>query len=242
LSTTVKPNPLSDTSKKQQVEEMFDNISERYDFLNRVLSLGIDIQWRKKVRKIIAQSGAKNILDVATGTADLAIELAVIEGTYITGIDISQGMLSRGDIKLEKLGLNNRIRLQQADSENLPFENDSFEAITVSFGVRNFENLEKGMMEMSRVLKPGGSLVVLEFSKPRNPVFSAIYWFYFKYILPRLGRLISKDATAYTYLPQSVAVFPEGEDFVNVAKSSGYSHVTYKGLTFGIATLYHCVK
>ncbi len=242
LSTIVKPNPSSDTSKKQQVEEMFDNISGRYDFLNRVLSLGIDVQWRKKVRRIIAKSGAKRILDVATGTADLAIEMAKIEGSEIIGIDISKGMLAKGDIKLEKLGLDKRITLQQADSENLPFEDASFEAITVSFGVRNFENLKKGMTEMGRVLKPGGSLVVLEFSKPRNPVFSAIYWFYFKYILPPLGRLISKDATAYTYLPESVAAFPEGEDFVNVAKSCGYSRVTYKGLTFGIATLYHCVK
>ena len=242
LSTIVKPNPRSDASKKQQVEEMFDNISGRYDFLNRVLSLGIDVQWRKKVRRIIAKSGAQKILDVATGTADLAIELIKIPGSHITGIDISKGMLSKGDIKLEKLGLTDRIVLQQADSENLPFEEAAFEAITVSFGVRNFENLEAGMKEMARVLKPGGSLVVLEFSKPRNPFFSAIYWFYFKYSLPPLGRLISKDATAYTYLPESVAVFPEGEDFVKVAKSCGYSNVTYKGLTFGIATLYHCVK
>jgi demethylmenaquinone methyltransferase / 2-methoxy-6-polyprenyl-1,4-benzoquinol methylase len=242
LSKIVKPNPHSETSKKQQVEEMFDNISGRYDFLNRVLSLGIDIQWRKKVRNIVAASGAKNILDVATGTADLAIELSNIPGTRITGIDISSGMLAKGDVKLEKLGLTDRIVLKQADSENLPFEDATFEAITVSFGVRNFENLEKGMREMGRVLKPGGSLVVLEFSKPRNPVFSAIYWFYFKYILPPLGRLISKDATAYTYLPESVAAFPEGSAFEAVAKSAGYSKISFKGLTFGISTIYHCVK
>lgn len=242
LSNTVKPNPNSDASKKQQVEEMFDNISGQYDFLNRVLSLGIDVQWRKNVRRIIEKQQASRILDVATGTADLAIELSKIKGTQITGIDISAGMLAKGDVKLEALKLNDRIKLQQADSENLPFESESFDAVTVSFGVRNFENLARGMAEMGRVLKPGGSLVVLEFSKPRNPVFSAIYWFYFKYILPPLGRLISRDSRAYTYLPESVAVFPEGEDFVKVAKSAGFNNVNYKGVTFGIATIYHCVK
>lgn len=242
LSKIVKPNPSSDSSKKQQVEEMFDNISGNYDFLNHFLSLGIDYGWRKKVRKKLAATGAKKVLDVATGTADLAIELCKIPEVTVTGVDISKGMLSKGDVKLEKLGLTNRITLQQADSENLPFEDGTFDAITVSFGVRNFENLGKGMSEMSRVMKVGGSLFVLEFSKPTNPIFGGLYWFYFKFILPPLGRLISKDASAYTYLPQSVAAFPEGEVFAEMAKNNGYQTVTYKRLTFGVCTLYHCVK
>jgi demethylmenaquinone methyltransferase/2-methoxy-6-polyprenyl-1,4-benzoquinol methylase len=242
LSSPIKPKPQIDTSKKQQVEEMFDNISARYDFLNHFLSLGIDKAWRKIVRKRVTETGATYILDVATGTADLAIELSKIPESKIIGIDISRGMLDRGDIKIEQLKLNERITLQQADSENLPFKDNTFDAITVSFGVRNFESLENGMKEMLRVLKPGGMLAVLEFSKPRNPLFSAIYWFYFKYILPTVGRLVSKDATAYTYLPQSVAAFPEGEKFKELAKSYGFSDVNFKGLTFGISTLYRCVK
>lgn len=242
MAQIVKPNPQSDSSKKQQVEEMFDNISGNYDFLNHFLSLGIDYSWRKKVRKVIQKTGAKYLLDVATGTADLAIELSKIPQLKMIGVDISRGMLDKGDIKLEKLKLTHRIQLQQADSENLPFQNEEFDAITVSFGVRNFENLQKGMTEMGRVLKKGGCLVVLEFSKPTNPIFGALYWFYFKYILPPLGRLVSKDATAYTYLPQSVAAFPEGQEFVKVAKASGFDEVKFRGLTFGVCTLYECYK
>lgn len=242
LSTIVKPNPQSDSSKKQQVEEMFDNISGNYDFLNHFLSLGIDYSWRKKVRKTIAKTGAQKVLDVATGTADLAIELIKIPGLKVIGVDISRGMLDKGDVKLAQKNLTDRITLIQADSENLPFQDGEFDAATVSFGVRNFENLQKGMTEMCRVLKPGGSLAVLEFSKPTNPIFSGLYWFYFKYVLPPLGKLISKDATAYTYLPQSVAAFPEGEAFVKVAKASGFSQVSFKSLTFGVCTLYHCKK
>ena len=241
-SPIVKPNPASEASKKQQVEQMFDNISPRYDFLNHFLSLGIDYSWRIKVRKTIAKFKPVKVLDVATGTADLAIELIKIKNVNVVGIDISQGMLDFGDVKLIKRGLNDRITLKQADSENLPFEDSAFDAVTVSFGVRNFENLDKGLQEMGRVLKPGGPLVVLEFSKPTNPIFSRLYWFYFKYILPPLGKLFSKDATAYTYLPQSVAAFPEGEEFVTRAKSAGFSNVTYKPLTFGICTMYTCVK
>lgn len=238
----VKPNPASKATKKQQVEQMFDNISPRYDFLNHFLSLGIDYSWRKKVRKKVAKFQPATLLDVATGTADLAIELSKIPGLKITGVDISQGMLDFGDVKLKQRNLQGRIVLQQADSENLPFADASFDAVTVSFGVRNFENLDKGLGEMCRVLKPGSPMMVLEFSKPTNPVFSRLYWFYFKYILPRLGKLLSKDATAYTYLPQSVAAFPEGEEFVSRAKSAGFSSVNYRPLTFGICTLYQCVK
>ena len=242
MATQVKPNPASEASKKQQVEEMFDNISPRYDFLNHFLSLGVDYSWRTKVRKNVNSFGAKRILDVATGTADLAIELIKIPQASVVGVDISQGMLDFGQIKLNQKQLTNRIVLQQADSEKLPFQDAEFDAVTVSFGVRNFETLDKGLSDMCRVLKQNGSLVVLEFSKPTNPIFSRLYWFYFKFILPPLGRLFSKDATAYTYLPQSVAAFPEGKEFCQRAKAAGFSNVTYKPLTFGICTLYHCVK
>jgi demethylmenaquinone methyltransferase/2-methoxy-6-polyprenyl-1,4-benzoquinol methylase len=242
VTTQVKPNPASEASKKQQVEEMFDNISPRYDFLNHFLSLGVDYSWRTKVRKNVHGFGAKHILDVATGTADLAIELTNIPNSTIVGVDISQGMLDFGQIKLNHKKLTNRIALQQADSEKLPFEDQCFDAVTVSFGVRNFENLIAGLSEMHRVLKPGGPMVVLEFSKPTNPVFSKLYWFYFKNILPLMGKLLSRSTNAYTYLPQSVAAFPEGEEFVAKAKSAGFSSVTYKPLTFGICTMYTCVK
>ncbi|MBL7811624.1 MAG: bifunctional demethylmenaquinone methyltransferase/2-methoxy-6-polyprenyl-1,4-benzoquinol methylase UbiE [Bacteroidetes bacterium] len=242
MSTAVKPNPASEASKKQQVEEMFDSISHRYDFLNHFLSLGIDRGWRKKVRKLMAGFGHTRLLDVATGTADLAIELAKIPGVNITGVDISRGMLAKGDEKLKTLGLNSRIVLQVADSEKLPYDDESFDGITVAFGVRNFENLEKGLSEMQRVLTVGGHLMILEFSKPRNPVFSALYWFYFKTILPVAGRLFSKSSNAYTYLPQSVAAFPEGEKMVEILNNCGYRNVSFKPLTMGVCTLYICEK
>jgi demethylmenaquinone methyltransferase/2-methoxy-6-polyprenyl-1,4-benzoquinol methylase len=242
VSTQVKPNPASEASKKQQVEEMFDNISPRYDFLNHFLSLGVDYSWRTTVRKNVNSFGAKRILDVATGTADLAIELTKIKESNIVGIDISQGMLDFGQIKLNQKRLTNRITLKQADSEKLPFVDQEFDAVTVSFGVRNFENLLAGLAEMHRVLKPGCPMVVLEFSKPTNPVFSKLYWFYFKNILPLLGKMLSRSTNAYTYLPQSVVAFPEGEEFVDKAKSVGFSSVTFKPLTFGICTMYTCVK
>lgn len=242
VSVQVKPNPASEASKKQQVEEMFDNISPRYDFLNHFLSLGVDHSWRTTVRKNVNSFGAKRILDVATGTADLAIELTKIKESNIVGIDISQGMLDFGQIKLNQKKLTNRIILKQADSEKLPFMDREFDAVTVSFGVRNFENLLVGLAEMHRVLKSGGPLLVLEFSKPTNPIFSRLYWFYFKNILPLLGKMLSRSTNAYTYLPQSVAAFPEGEEFVEKAKSVGFSNVTFRPLTFGICTMYTCVK
>lgn len=221
---------------------MFDDISGRYDFLNHLLSLGIDKGWRRKVRKSLASLEPKNILDVATGTADLAIEMAKLGDVRITGVDISRGMLDMGDRKLLKQNLNHKITLQQADSENLPFQDNDFDAITVAFGVRNFENLEKGLSEMSRVLKTGGKLAVLEFSQPTNKLVGALYWFYFKNVLPFVGRLFSKNATAYTYLPESVSKFPEGENFATIAKNNGFSQVQMKPLTFGISTLYVCEK
>lgn len=229
-------------SKKEQVAKMFDNISARYDFLNHLLSLGIDKGWRRKVVRFIRSHQPKTILDIATGTGDLAIALSKIEGTTITGLDISAGMLKVGEEKIIKKGLNDRITMQLGDSENLPFEDNSFDAITVAFGVRNFENLEAGLKEMNRVLKPGGQVAVLEFSQPTSFPFKQIYGFYFRYILPTIGKLVSKDASAYTYLPESVGAFPYGARFLEILGKCGFSDTRGQQVTFGIATIYTGTK
>jgi demethylmenaquinone methyltransferase/2-methoxy-6-polyprenyl-1,4-benzoquinol methylase len=242
LTSHVKPNPDSEASKKLQVEQMFDSISHRYDFLNHLLSFGIDRGWRKKVRRSLQLHQPHRILDVATGTGDLAIELAKMGDVSILGVDISKGMLQMGDQKIVKLNLTDKIKLLQADSENLPFQDNEFDAVTVSFGVRNFENLESGLKEMLRVLKPGGRLAVLEFSKPSNKLVGLLYWFYFKNVLPFIGKLFSKSSNAYTYLPESVSKFPEKEAFSKIAKNCGFTAVNYTPLTFGISTLYLCEK
>lgn len=221
---------------------MFDNISERYDFLNHMLSMSIDKGWRKKVVKMVVADNPKKILDVATGTADLAIALAKALPHHITGIDISQGMLDVGQKKIVARNLAQSISLQQADSEDLPFAHASFDAVTVAFGVRNFEHLEKGLEEIFRVLKPGGRLVVLEFSQPDRFPFRQVYRFYFKNILPGLGRLISKDSNAYTYLPESVDAFPYGADFNAILKKCGYKKPSHQPVTFGVATIYNALK
>jgi len=242
LTAIVKPNPDSSLSKRQQVEEMFDDISGKYDFLNHLLSFGIDKAWRKKVRRTIEKFQPKMILDVATGTGDLALELSKIPEVNILGVDISKGMLDVGRAKIQKKNLQNRIELQQADSEKLPLSDNSFDVVTVSFGVRNFENLENGLKEINRVLKPGAHLVVLEFSKPKNKLVSALYWFYFKNILPAVGKLFSKSNRAYSYLPESVNQFPEGEKFAEIARSCGFESAIAHPLTFGISTMYVCKK
>lgn len=221
---------------------MFDNIAARYDLLNHVLSLSIDKGWRKKVVKMASEGEPKLILDVATGTADLAIALKNAAPDKITGIDISAGMLEVGREKIEKKGLSKLISLEQADSENLPFPDNTFDAITVAFGVRNFENLKKGLSEMQRVLKPGGRLLVLEFSQPQKFPFKQIYNFYFKNILPTVGKLISKDSRAYTYLPESVQAFPYGEAFMKIMSECGYQKGRRIPVTFGIATIYEGLK
>jgi demethylmenaquinone methyltransferase/2-methoxy-6-polyprenyl-1,4-benzoquinol methylase len=225
-------------SKKQQVAEMFDNISERYDLLNHLLSLSIDKGWRRKVVRMASEGKPKLILDVATGTADLAIALKKAHPEKITGIDISAGMLSVGRTKIAKKKLSSLITLEQADSEDLPFADDTFDAITVAFGVRNFENLKKGLSEMRRVLKPGGRLLILEFSQPQSFPFTQIYNFYFKYVLPTIGKLVSKDSRAYTYLPESVQAFPYGDAFRNILAEVGYETGRVIPVTFGIATIY----
>lgn len=238
MGTKVTPYKASDKSKKEQVADMFDNISHRYDFLNHFLSLGIDKSWRRKAVKMIASGNPKKILDIATGTGDFAIASLKLKPNEIIGVDISNGMLDMGREKMKKKGYDKVITLTYGDSESMPFETDSFDAITVGFGVRNFENLEKGLGEMLRVLKPNGKAAILEFSKPRKFPIKQSFKFYSKYIIPRLGKSISKDEAAYAYLPESVEAFPEGQAFVDILSKVGFKNITRKEVSGGIATIY----
>jgi len=237
-TTPVVPYASSNASKKEQVATMFDNISWRYDLLNRLLSFGIDIWWRKKAIAQLRSHQPKFILDIATGTGDLAIEALSLKPEKIIGVDISEGMLSFGRKKLAKMGLQNKIELRLGDSEKLLFPDAHFDAVMVSFGVRNFENLEIGLAEIFRVLKPGGQLVVLEFSKPKNQIIKALYGFYNRTFLPFAGNLLSKDSSAYSYLPESVAAFPEGSNFIKILTSIGFKKGEVLPLTFGISSVY----
>jgi demethylmenaquinone methyltransferase/2-methoxy-6-polyprenyl-1,4-benzoquinol methylase len=225
-------------AKKQQVARMFNRISGRYDFLNHFLSLGIDILWRKKAIRLLKDKHPKQILDVATGTGDFAIEALALNPDRVIGVDISEGMLDVGRAKLTQRKLDKRIELRTGDSENLPFEDNIFDAVIVAFGVRNFENLEAGLKEMHRVLKPGGTVVILEFSKPSKFPMKQLYNAYFTAILPTIGRLISRDDSAYRYLPESVQAFPDGNDFLNVLSGTGFKNPKCDPLTFGISSLY----
>ncbi len=236
------PNKKSVQPKKEQVEEMFDNISHRYDLLNHLLSANIDKIWRRNAIRKLKKSQPKTILDIATGTGDFAIAATKIKNTEITGIDISEGMLDVGRKKIARKGLTDIIKLQKADSENLPFENDLFDAAIVGFGVRNFENLEKGLTEILRVLKPEGVFYVLEFSKPQKTPFKQFYKFYFTKILPLVGRMVSKDTNAYTYLPESVNEFPAGERFLTILADVGFTENRCFPQTFGIASIYEAHK
>ena len=233
----VKPYSQKTGTKKDQVREMFDNISPTYDFLNHFLSLGIDKGWRKKAIKKLGKRNPEIILDIATGTADFAIEAQRISPDRVIGVDISEGMLRRGRVKLRKKGLLEKIELVQADSENLPYADNYFDAAIVAFGVRNFEDLLKGLREIRRVLKPGGEFLVLEFSKPVG-LFKLMFNFYFKWVLPILGRLFSRDTRAYSYLPESVKYFPDGEDFMDYMKQAGFQKVHDQRFTFGVCSLY----
>jgi demethylmenaquinone methyltransferase/2-methoxy-6-polyprenyl-1,4-benzoquinol methylase len=224
--------------KKEQVAEMFNNISPKYDLLNHVLSLGIDIIWRKKAVHQLKKDSPKLILDIATGTGDFALEALALNPDKIIGVDISEGMLSEGRKKMVKRGLQDKIEMLLGDSEGLLFEDNKFDAVIVSFGVRNFENLEKGLADMYRVLKPGGKTVILEFSKPKAFPMKQAYGFYSSVILPQIGKIVSKDNSAYTYLPESVAAFPDGEDFLAVLKKVGFHSAVCKPLTFGISSIY----
>jgi len=232
----------SEGSKKEQVARMFDNISGSYDLLNHVLSLNIDKLWRKKAVKLLRKYRPKLILDVATGTGDFALELLKLEPHHIKGIDISAGMLEVGKEKMRKKNLQDKVTLELGDAEAMVFPEDLFEAVTVAFGVRNFENLPKGLSEIRRVLKPGFPVVILEFSKPRMFPWKQLYQFYFHAILPTVGKLVSRDARAYSYLPESVKAFPEGEAFITILRGVGFSKITAYRLALGIATIYIAEK
>ena len=231
----------SSKSKKKQVSEMFDNIANSYDFLNHSLSLGMDNVWRKIAIKKLTNN-PKIILDIATGTGDFAVSAAKYTDAKITGIDISQGMLNVGVEKVRKKNLNNRISLQLADSESLPFNDNTFDAITAGFGVRNFENLNKGLSEMKRVLNKDGIVVILEPSTPKYFPLKQLYKLYFHHVLPTIGAWISKDKSAYSYLPESVDAFPSGEKFIVELKNVGFRDCKHIPLTFGIVSLYIAIK
>ena len=239
----VVPFKDSSESKKKQVEDMFDKIAFRYDFLNRFLSAGIDVGWRKKAIKQLITDHPQKILDVATGTGDFALTCyEILKPEQITGIDISEGMLDMGRKKIAKAGLQQNIELLNGDSEAILFDDNSFDAVTVAFGVRNFENLEKGLSEIKRVLKPGGKLVVLECTKPSLPVVKQLYRFYMKTLTPKIGKIIAKNNDAYQYLNDSVLQFPEKESFINILNQANYRNAFYKTLTLGICTIYCAEK
>ena len=239
----VVPFKDSAESKKKQVENMFDKIAFRYDFLNRFLSAGIDMGWRKKAIMELISSHPKQILDVATGTGDFALtSYKILSPEKITGIDISDGMLAIGRKKILKAGLQDHIKLLNGDSEAILFEDNSFDAVTVAFGVRNFENLERGLSEIKRVLRPGGKLIILECTKPSLPVIKQLYHFYMKFITPKIGKIIAKNNDAYQYLNDSVLQFPEKKTFIHILNQSAYRNAFYKTLTLGICTIYCAQK
>lgn len=242
MSEKINPYKDSSLSKKEQVTQMFDNISGKYDGLNRVISFGIDLKWRKKVVALVKKTAPESILDIATGTGDLAISFAETSARKIVGLDLSPGMLKVGKEKVAKKGFNNRIEMVLGDSENLPFEDNSFSVISVAFGVRNFENLEKGLSEILRVLKPGGLFIVLETSIPTKFPYKQGYQLYTNVIMPLVGKLFSKDKSAYTYLSKSASVFPYGERFNNILRKIGFINVEDKPQTFGSATIYVAFK
>ncbi|NNE30978.1 MAG: bifunctional demethylmenaquinone methyltransferase/2-methoxy-6-polyprenyl-1,4-benzoquinol methylase UbiE [Winogradskyella sp.] len=242
MSKKVKPYKDSEATKKAQVTKMFDTISKEYDGLNRVISFGIDVKWRKKVVELVKQKQPENILDIATGTGDLAINLTETSAKEIIGLDISDGMLEVGRQKISDKKLDSVISMVIGDSEDLPFEANTFDAITVAFGVRNFENLEKGLTEILRVLKPDGIFVILETSVPTNPVFKLGYNAYSKFMLPAIGKLFSRDRVAYKYLSESASVFPYGEQLNNILRKIGFINVEHKPQTMGVATIYTASK
>jgi len=236
---TIVPFIDSAESKKQQIEKMFDKIAFRYDFLNHFLSAGIDVGWRRKAIKQLRSIDPKFVLDVATGTGDMAILLCkILNPEKVTGIDISEGMLQVGKKKIDKLGLQQRITLKKGDSETIFFDDNSFDAVTVAFGVRNFQDLELGLNEIKRVLKPRGKLIVLECTKPKMPVIKNLHYLYLNVITPWIGKIISKNKNAYQYLNDSVQKFPEGNDFIKILNKLGYKNTSCKTLSLGISSIY----
>jgi len=240
--TKILPDSTSGLGKKAQVAEMFNGIAEKYDFLNHFLSLGIDKGWRKKAIKEVAEIRPKQILDVATGTGDLAIAASKLLPQKIIGVDIAEQMLEIGRNKINSQNLSDTISLQYGDSEALPFSSDTFDVVMCAYGVRNFENLEIGLTDMYRVARKGGKVVILEFSQPVNFPIKQLYKFYFRHILPSLGKLVSKHSRAYTYLPESVMAFPQGSAFCSLLEKCGFKDAKAQPLTFGITTLYTAIK
>jgi demethylmenaquinone methyltransferase / 2-methoxy-6-polyprenyl-1,4-benzoquinol methylase len=242
MSRIVTPYGDPTRTKKQQVGEMFDHIAPTYDFLNHFLSLGIDRGWRKRAIQSLAIAQPKLILDIATGTGDFAVEALSLSPTHVTAMDISEGMMDVGRAKTTKKMLQDKISFVHGDSEAMPFEDNKFDAITVGFGVRNFEHLEIGLRDMYRVIRTGGRVAILEVGKPSNGLVKMFFNMYFNHILPNIGKLFSSDVRAYTYLPESVSVFPHGEDLVKILQATGFTQVQYQPLTFGICALYTCQK
>lgn len=241
MSTPVTPYG-SDGNKKQQVARMFNNIAFRYDFLNHFLSLGIDKYWRRAAIRELRDVKPATILDVATGTADVALQALTLKPEHIIGIDISEDMLAIGRKKIKAKGLSHKIELLEGDSEKLIFDDNKFDAVTVAFGVRNFENLQRGLQEIHRVIRPGGKVVILEFSHPRQPIMRSLYTFYSTKVTPTLGKWISKDPAAYTYLHESIQAFPSGQDFLRELTASGFKQTRCRTLTFGIVSIYTGIK
>lgn len=242
MNENVKPYKDSGLGKKEQVAKMFDNISGNYDGLNRMITAGIDVSWRKKVVKLVGENKPKQILDIATGTGDLAIMLATLNPKRVVGLDISEGMLEVGKKKIKKANLSHIIQMVKGDSENIPFDDNTFDAVSVSFGVRNFENLNKGLKEVLRVLKPGGVFAVLETSNPTKFPFKQGYMFYTRFILPVIGKVFSKDKVAYSYLSESANSFPFGKDFNNILEKNGFKEAKNIPVTFGVASIYTAEK
>ncbi len=242
-TSTIKPYKTKDGGKKEQVADMFNNISKTYDMLNRMMTMGIDTIWRKKAIRSLQSLKPQLILDVATGTGDFAIEsLRILKPLKIIGVDISSGMLAVAKEKIAKKGLQDRFEVQLGDSEKLQFEDNTFDAVTVAFGVRNFENLPQGLADIRRVLKPGGRAVILELSNPTAFPIKQLYHFYFHKFTPAMGKLISKDSSAYAYLPESVANFPDGKRFAAITKEVGFTETKVRPQTFGFCTIYECTK
>jgi demethylmenaquinone methyltransferase/2-methoxy-6-polyprenyl-1,4-benzoquinol methylase len=243
MSKTITPYHDQQATKKEQVADMFNNVSKTYDFLNHFMSLGIDIIWRKIAINELKANKPKLILDVATGTGDFAFEaLKILKPEKIIGVDISRGMLDVAEQKIQKRNLGDKFEVKLGDSEKLPFDTAEFDAVTVAYGVRNFENLETGLADIQRVLKPGGKAVVLEFSKPKVFPVKQLYNFYFNHITPAIGKLFSKDARAYSYLPESVAAFPDGEIFIALMNKAGFKNTKHRPLMFGICSIYTGIK